>query len=474
MSCIKKWYNSFFFMYQFLSNTKPMQKIITFSLGLLIANLFFTNALMAQNFAVGHMEKHYIDAARSNRDVWTEVYFPATTADTSVAAAGTFPTIVFGHGFAMAWSNYDYLWKYFVARGYVCVFPRTEGSIFGPSHPNFGGDLRFLSNLFGNVLNTQTGKLQGHLTTKTAIAGHSMGGGAAFLGGANNTQVATMVTFAAAQTNPRSSTAAYNVTCPNLVISGEKDCVAKVDSQLIMYNSLTGVPHKYYVSLKEGTHCNFASQSSVCEAGQLGTCGSLARAAQNARVLSLTEPWFNFHLKGDCSEFTRFKDTVNAMVTSGYATKQNVGDPLPTVSIVQNGSTLTATTIGTSTYAWSNGSTTATTTVGASGTYTVTVTRTANGCTATANIIFTGVENENDAFANISIYPNPTQNDFTIENLPTANYEINVFDAMGRLLQTTKNNTSTQRISLAEYANGLYRLVIVSASGTKQVNVYKQ
>jgi predicted dienelactone hydrolase len=147
-----------------------MQKVITLILFFVAMQFATTNAAFAQTYAIGHMEKHYIDAARSNRDVWTEVYFPATAADTSVAATGQFPTIVFGHGFAMAWSNYDYLWKFYVAKGYVCVFPRTEGSIFGPNHTNFGGDLRFLSNLFGNVLNAQAGKLQGHLTTKTAIA----------------------------------------------------------------------------------------------------------------------------------------------------------------------------------------------------------------------------------------------------------------------------------------------------------------
>jgi predicted dienelactone hydrolase len=443
-----------------------MKKIITLFLFACIAN-----ALSAQTYAVGHMEKHYIDAARSNRDVWTEVYFPATAADTSVAAMGQFPTIVFGHGFAMAWSNYDYLWKFYTAKGYVCVFPRTEGSIFGPSHPNFGGDLRFLSNLFGNVLNTQTGKLQGHLTTKTAIAGHSMGGGSAFLGGANNTQVTTMVTFAAAQTNPRSSTAAYAVTCPNLVISGEKDCVAKVDSQLIMYNSLTGAPYRYYVSLKEGTHCNFASQSSVCEAGQLGSCGTLARATQNARVLSLTEPWFNYHLKGVCTEFTRFKDTVNAYVANTNATSQHAGtDPLPTVTATQTGSTLTAVGSAGTTYAWSNGATTAATTVSTSGTYTVTVTKTATGCTATVSLSFVGT-NDSKAFAEIMLFPNPGTNaaNLNLRLTEASAITITMTDAFGKVLLSQNSNTvsDTHQTELAteNLAAGIYFITVQTNVG---------
>jgi predicted dienelactone hydrolase len=447
-----------------------MQKVITLILFFVAMQFATTNAAFAQTYAIGHMEKHYIDAARSNRDVWTEVYFPATAADTSVAATGQFPTIVFGHGFAMAWSNYEYLWKFYVAKGYVCVFPRTEGSIFGPNHTNFGGDLRFLSNLFGNVLNAQAGKLQGHLTTKTAIAGHSMGGGASYLGGANNTQVATMVTFAAAQTSPRSSTSAYAATCPNLVISGEKDCVAKSDTQLIIYNSLTAAPYKYYVSLKEGSHCNFASQSSVCEAGQIGSCGSLARATQNARVLSLTEPWFNFHLKGDCAEFTRFKDTVNTMVAGGFATKLSAGDPLPTAAITQNGSTLTANTTSTSTYLWSNGATTASTTVATSGTYTVTVTHTTNGCTATANLNFTGT-NEDKAFAEITLYPNPSTStaQLNLRLTQASAIQIVLTDALGKVVlsQNSPDPSTAHQTELATetLAAGIYFITVETNQG---------
>ena len=398
--------------------------------------------LFAQTYAVGHNEKHYIDAARSNRDVWTEVYFPATAADTSVVANGQFPTIVFGHGFAMAWSNYDYLWKYFTARGYVCVFPRTEGSIFGPSHANFGGDLRFLSNLFGTVLNTQAGgKFQGHLTTKTAIAGHSMGGGSSFLACANNTQVTTMVNFAAAQTNPRSSAAALQCAMPSLVIAGEKDCVAApATNAKLMYDSLTVTPYKQYVSITAGSHCNFASQSSVCEAGQIGTCGTLARAAQNQTVTSILEPWFDFHLKRNCAAWQRFSDTITNFAAATKITQTHLNAPVfPTVSIQQTGNSLTASGVNSIGLLWSNGTATATINPAQSGTYTVTVTA-ANGCSATASVNFIYVAtSENNAFKQIQLYPNPSTADATlnVQLKQATTLRLSVQDATGKIVWQT-------------------------------------
>ncbi|MEY4927964.1 MAG: hypothetical protein RI894_2400 [Bacteroidota bacterium] len=429
-----------------------------------ITLLFSYSLLFAQTYAVGHNEKHYIDAARSNRDVWAEVYFPANAADTSLVAAGQFPTIVFGHGFVMAWSTYDYLWKYFVQRGYICVLPRTEGNI-SPSHTNFGGDLRFLSNLFGTVLNTQAGsKFQGHLTTKTAIAGHSMGGGSSFLACANNTQATTMVNFAAAQTNPRSSAAALLCSIPSLVIAGEKDCVAApATNAKLMYDSLTATPYKQYVSITNGTHCNFASQGSFCEAGQIGTCGSLARAVQNNAVTSMLEPWFDYHLKGNCMAWQRFQDTITAFVSNQKITQTRIGAPaLPTVSIQQNGSSLTASGTNIASFAWSNSTTAATISPTQSGVYTVTATA-ANGCTATASMNFTYINaEENNAFRQIQLYPNPSTGDgvINIQLRQAAEIHLTIHDATGKIVwqtnPTTLNDNYTLSLPTASLPAGVY------------------
>ncbi len=87
-----------------------MKKIIPFILLL----VFFLSNGYAQNYSIGHHGQHnpdYFDALR-NRNVWTEVYYPANTAGDDVPlAAGQFPVIVFGHGFTLQWSAYDYFWQ---------------------------------------------------------------------------------------------------------------------------------------------------------------------------------------------------------------------------------------------------------------------------------------------------------------------------------------------------------------------------
>jgi predicted dienelactone hydrolase len=64
------------------------------------------------------MTKTFVDASRSNRNIQTEIYYPAATAGNNTAAAsGEYPVIVFGHGFVMAWDAYANLWDEFVPRG---------------------------------------------------------------------------------------------------------------------------------------------------------------------------------------------------------------------------------------------------------------------------------------------------------------------------------------------------------------------
>lgn len=100
----------------------------------------------AQPFQIGHRQITYQDPARGNRNIQTEIYYPAATAGNNVSVeTGAFPVIVFGHGFAMAWDAYQNIWEDLVPQGYIIAFPRTEGSLIpAPDHDAFGKDLAFL------------------------------------------------------------------------------------------------------------------------------------------------------------------------------------------------------------------------------------------------------------------------------------------------------------------------------------------
>ncbi len=369
---------------------------------LLFVFLCLIGKTYSQNYAIGHHSENYIDAARSNRSIQTEVYYPANVAGDDVPLAnGQFPIIVYGHGFTIAWSNYDYMWQYFVAKGYICVFPRTEGGIFpAPNHLAFGLDLAFLSNLFPNVLNTTNGNLfEGHVAPETCIAGHSMGGGASFLGCENNSQVTTMVTMSAAETNPQASTAAQSVNIPTMVMVGGNDCVAPATTNAqLFYNSLPNSICKYYVNLTEGSHCAFASSGATtcysAEGLQCPTATYIPAQTQRDRTLALWEPWLRYYLKHDCAGWTDFTNVVNTMTAANELTEQhNCTQTVPAAIISPAGATLcegdsvTFTVTGATAYSWSNGSTNNSITVSTAGNYSVSVSNGICSTTSTANVV---------------------------------------------------------------------------------------
>jgi predicted dienelactone hydrolase len=110
---------------------------------LLLLCILLLGEISAQSFAIGHRNVIYIDPSRNNRQIETEIYYPANIAGDNVAIAqGQFPVISFGHGFVMVWSAYQNIWSSLVPQGYIVMFPRTEGNT-SPSHAEFGRDLVF-------------------------------------------------------------------------------------------------------------------------------------------------------------------------------------------------------------------------------------------------------------------------------------------------------------------------------------------
>src|SRR3989339_244660 len=97
---------------------------------LLSVLLFFSFSTFAQTYQLGHKTITYQDSARNNRNIPTELFYPAATAGNDVAILNDqFPIIVFGHGFVMANPDlYDYIWNALIPDGYIIAFPTTESS----------------------------------------------------------------------------------------------------------------------------------------------------------------------------------------------------------------------------------------------------------------------------------------------------------------------------------------------------------
>ncbi|MEI6683363.1 MAG: T9SS type A sorting domain-containing protein [Bacteroidota bacterium] len=279
---------------------------------LLTLFLGFSISLRSQNYAVGHQTITFIDSARGNRPVPSEIYYAATVAGESTpVAAGLFPVIVFGHGFQMAYDSYFYFRDAMVPAGYILVFPKTETSL-SPNHAAYGADLAFLVVQMKVQGANPASPFYQHVDSTSAIMGHSMGGGASFLACRNNTVPTVMVTLAAAETSPSAIAAARNITIPSLVFSADMDCVSPpATNQLPMYDSLAS-GCKNFINIKGGGHCYFADANFICSLGEIGCPAfTITRDQQHATTLDFTKPYLAFYLKKQANAWTVFNDSLN-------------------------------------------------------------------------------------------------------------------------------------------------------------------
>lgn len=159
---------------------------------------------------------------------------------------------------------------------------------------------------------------------------------------------------------------------------------------------------------------------------------------------------------------------------------ENAAPAIPTVTV--NGTKLSST--AATTYQWYcdgvliAGATSQDYTPTKNGKYVVRITD-SNGCyyqysPGVAYTGFTGIA-VNELEQKIGFYPNPTTGIINIDNsqLYGMSYEINVFDAVGKLLKTEKNS---QQIDLSAYENGIYFMQIsdgVNNAFTKKVSLIK-
>jgi Chlorophyllase enzyme len=363
--------------------------------------ILFSLKAFAQ-FSIGHASFSFTDPARANRTVYGEVYYPATVAgDDKPVANGQHPVIVFGHGFATVYSEYSNWWTTLVPEGYIMVLPRTEGGILPPSHENFAKDLSFLITKYLAEGSNSSSIFNGHIKPKTAVMGHSMGGGCSVYSAANNPAVTTMCVMAPIETNAPVSaiTIAPNVTKPALIISGSADCVAtssqSAGGPIQIYTPMAASPYKAFVSITGGSHCNFGINSfgSNCSQGENGLLNSncsgvtyIAQSAQHTQAFLAAKPWLKYWLLDDCGSWTTFHNnlTTNSAITyqeSGTQPSLPVAQISGNSTICNNANTTLFASGGTS-YLWSNNSTLSSISVNQAGTYTVSVT--SGVCTVTA------------------------------------------------------------------------------------------
>ena len=305
-------------------NFKASFTIIVFSI---ISTSFVLNA---QTYSVGYKSMNAHDANR-DRDIPTTIYYPSDVGGENAAISdGVFPAVIFGHGNGMAdESLYDYIYEALVSEGYIVLFPKTEGGmppLSTPKHEPFGLDLKYL-NFVIKFENTNPGAFfNGHVSDKTAIIGHSLGGKGTLIAAANNTDVTTIITLCAALSNPPWPFAGngYDVvnnslpyiTVPSLVVDSEFDCVVPDDEGHYVTYDLLNVDCKTYVNILGGGHCYMASYEGSglisCETAE--NCSgdfTISREEQNNTVLDIIIPYLDYYLKEDAAALDDFVDYIS-------------------------------------------------------------------------------------------------------------------------------------------------------------------
>ena len=249
-------------------------------------------------FEIGTTSITFTDTDRG-REVETFIYYPADAAGADVSLAdGLFPVISVGHGFLMTYESYQYIWEHYVPLGYIVILPNTETAV-PVSHGDFGKDLSFVIHALLAENEIESSPFFGHVSPHSALVGHSMGGGASILAAAEDASITTIVTFAAAETDPSAIAAASSINQPSLTFAGENDCVAPpADHQEPMYTNHNDC--KGYVLITGGSHCQFANSNFICELGEFACPGDgISESEQHAAVLEILTPWLQAYLKTD-------------------------------------------------------------------------------------------------------------------------------------------------------------------------------
>lgn len=266
-------------------------------------SIFLGFTAFTQPFAIGHRTLSLLDAAR-NRNVTAEVYYPAvSTGDNTAFASGSFPVFTLAHGFLIPGDTYQNFADALVPDGLVIVLPTTEGG-FLPNHDAFGKDIAFLNTAF------RTGAVDffTQWNGRSAIGGHSMGGGASALA-ATQTDADAYVGIAPAITNPSPVPQGSQVQIPAIIFSGSADGVTPPESNhQPIYDSFNSTC-KTFVSITSGTHC-FYIPSSLCDIGEVGAGGDITREIQQDVTFDFLKPFLQVFLLDDTAQWQAFQEAL--------------------------------------------------------------------------------------------------------------------------------------------------------------------
>ncbi len=164
--------------------------------------------------------------------------------------------------------------------------------------------------------------------------------------------------------------------------------------------------------------------------------------------------------------------TVNASPTPSISSSATNGT-------ICAGQSVSLTVNGATSYSWNTGASTAVIVVSPSVTTTYTATGTTNGCSNIATLVqgvspCTGIQTTNSKQLAISVYPNPSNGNFTIELANGLAKVINVTDITGRVILTTTSSLDLVNVNISTLSNGIYYIKVASDNKAEVIKVVKQ
>jgi PKD repeat protein len=113
-------------------------------------------------------------------------------------------------------------------------------------------------------------------------------------------------------------------------------------------------------------------------------------------------------------------------------------------------------------------------TYAAAGTYPVCVTVT-NGCGSNTSCKYvsftTGIKDASGAFSSVNIFPNPAQDELTINNLPQGT-TVEVLDLTGRLLKRVQTGNTELRMNVGGLSAGVHLLRFTDKDGRRGSSMF--
>jgi len=285
---------------------------------------------MSPPYSRARIVTSFSDAARGGKSVPVRIYYPGVAEADNVGVAGPgclqFPVVVLLHGYQTDIDHYEYLRTTLPNAGYIFAMVDTYNSL-AFDFPDFGADGAFIAGALQAEGANPVSVFYGRVANKTAIIGHSMGGGAAVFAAGNNPLITTIIGLAPSAIDGNVITAAPQVNAPALILGASKDCIVPAPSHAIpIYNGLAS-GCKHYVQIVNGSHCAYSDNNpNICNVAQTVAClGTSFLSGGTQRNLSMLfiQPWLEVQLKGNASAYDDFLAALSAQVSGGTVTSQS-------------------------------------------------------------------------------------------------------------------------------------------------------